>query len=336
MDLITLTLTKNHLWSAASILGLAGITYLSNRYVKNTVLTTNQTYFKAIEVQMQNQVHQMHNHKPITYIFWNGDMASTYLLIDLLLQDNIIQPLYVERYTIIKELEKDKLELLVSKNVSSTNNTTNTITNNTNTNILKDSKGNYKNKNTTEFLKNISLLKKSQDYELTQLNVLRMMILAQYPEFKNNLLPTTYITTIAKDLEYTSRFYNALRDIKPIHCDGIDFIEQIVRFLKHYDKLKDSGSSSRTISRPRIIIGCTKDYKNIKLLIQLIKLNIIPYNSNKTKYNTGLDSIGGIDNIQFALDIPILDMDNKTVKFMSVEFFPNDIMQYFLKKEIKK
>ena len=184
MDLITLTLTKNHLWSAASILGLAGITYLSNRYVKNTVLTTNQTYFKPIEVQMQNhvQMHHMHNHKPITYIFWNGDMASTYLLIDLLLQDNIIQPLYVERYTIIKELEKDKLELLVSKNVSSTNNTTNanTITNNTNTNILKDSKGNYKNKNTTEFLKNISLLKKSQDYELTQLNVLRMMILAQY------------------------------------------------------------------------------------------------------------------------------------------------------------
>jgi len=339
MDLITLTLTKNHLWSAASILGLAGITYLSNRYVKNTVLTTNQTYFKPIEVQMQNQVqmqqqmNQFHNHKPITYLFWNGDMASTYLLIDLLLQDNIIQPLYVERYTIIKELEKDKLELLVSKNVSSNTNTTIT-----NTNILKDSKGNYKNKNTSEFLKNISILKKSQDYELTQLNVLRMMILAQYPEFKNNLLPTTYITTIAKDLEYTSRFYNALRDIKPIHCDGIDFIEQIVRFLKHYYKLKDSGSSSRTISRPRIIIGCTKDYKNIKLLIQLIKLNIIPYNSNKTKYTTGLDSIGGIgglDSMQFALDIPILDMDNKTVKFMSVEFFPNDIMQYFLKKEVK-
>ena len=30
MDLITLTLSKNYLWSAISIAGLAGVTYLTN------------------------------------------------------------------------------------------------------------------------------------------------------------------------------------------------------------------------------------------------------------------------------------------------------------------
>ena len=43
MDLITLTLTKNHIWSSLSVLGLAGVTYLTNRYVNNTKQTSNQT-----------------------------------------------------------------------------------------------------------------------------------------------------------------------------------------------------------------------------------------------------------------------------------------------------
>ena len=47
MDLITLTLSKNHLWSALSVAGLGAITYLTNRYVKNTITTKNQTYFMA-------------------------------------------------------------------------------------------------------------------------------------------------------------------------------------------------------------------------------------------------------------------------------------------------
>ena len=105
MDLITLTLSKNHLWSAVSVIGLAGITYLTNRYVKNTIQTSNQTYFKPIEVlQNNNSFMKITHNTNIVYVFWNGDMASTYLLVDLLLQDKVIQPLYVERYTIIKEL----------------------------------------------------------------------------------------------------------------------------------------------------------------------------------------------------------------------------------------
>ena len=301
MDLITLTLTKNHIWSAVSVLGLAGVTYLTNRYVKNTELATNQTYYKPFETlqnynMFNNNSNASQNLLNINYIFWNGNISSTYILVDLLLQDKIIQPLYIERYTIIKDLEKDKLETFSR-----------------NTEKLKDKNGNYKNANNTKFLKSIATLKKSQEYELKQLEILRLMILKQYPEFSNNFLPTTYITTIAKDLEYTSKFYTALLEIKPIISDGIEFIEQVDRFLKYYDKIKDNNVS-------RIILGFNKDYKNKELLIDLSKKNIISINS--------MNSMNSENHIN--LDMPLLDMDKSNVKYMAVKFFPNDIMKYFM------
>jgi hypothetical protein len=307
MDLITLTLTKNHLWSAISVIGLAGVTYLTNRYIKNTENTTNKTYYKPFEINNNinniNNINNLNNlnniiSKNINYIFWNGDISSTYLLIDLLLQDKVIQPLYIERYTIIKELEKDKLESLARDNIQDVSR-------------LKDSKGNYKNKNNSKFLTNIASLKKDQEYEIKQIEILRLMILGQYPEFKNNLLPTTYITTIAKDLEYTSKFYNALLEIKPIHSNGIEFIEQVIRFLKYYDKIKrNSNNNNNNNSLSRIILGCNKDYKNRELLINLNKKKIISENN-------------------IILEMPVFDMDDKTVKYMAINFFPNDIMNYF-------
>jgi len=315
MDLITLTLSKNHLWSALSVAGLAGVTYLTNRYVKNTTLATNQTYYKPFETlqnynSFNNNSNTSKNLLNINYIFWNGDISSTYILIDLLLQDKIIQPLYVERYTIIKDLEKDKLDNLARDNEK-----------------LKDKNGQYKNINNTKFLKSIATLKKSQEYELKQIEILRLMILKQYPEFRNNFLPTTYITTIAKDLEYTSNFYSALLEIKPINSDGIDFVEQVVRFLKYYDKIKDKGfensneNSNNNSNVSRIILGCNKDYKNIELLFNLSKKKVISINN--------MNTLESSDNL-ISLDMPLIDMDNKTVKFMSVEFFPNDIMFYFM------
>ena len=311
MDLITLTLSKNHLWSALSIVGIAGFTYLTNRYVNNTQTTTNQTYYKPNEVI---NVGNIQNTKHIIYIFWNGDIASTYLLIDLLLQDKLIHPFYIERYTIIKELEKDKLQILARDNIARDNIASDTSR-------LKDIKGNYKNKTNTTFLQNISSLKKDQEYEIKQIEILRLMILAQYPEFKNNLFPTTYITTIAKDLEYTSKFYNALLEIKPIHSKGIEFIEQVIRFLKYYGK----GNGNSMLKGSRIILGCNKDYKNRELLINLSKKNII-YISKTIDIPKSMD----IPENNTILNIPVLDMDDKTIKFMAVKFFPNDIMQYFM------
>ena len=93
------------------------------------------------------------------------------------------------------------------------------------------------------------------------------MILSKYSEFKFNFLPTTYITSIAKDLEMTSHFFNTIKEIKPLYCDGIDFIEQVLRYIKYSGYIKnrnESNNINKNNNVARIILGCTKDYKNFK------------------------------------------------------------------------
>ena len=308
MDLLKLTLNKNHLWTGLSFVGLGTFTYLTNRYLTNTKETSNQTYYKPCEVIkgipnltiLNNTNANNNNTNNITYIFWNGDMNSTYILLDLLLQDTIIQPLYIERYTIIKALEKDTLDTIM-KNENNNNNKNNT------NGIQSNSNKKYE-----SYLKNIILLKKTQDYELKQLEVLRLMIASKYPEFRNNFLPTTYITSITKDLEMTSHFFNTIKEIKPLYCDGIDFIEQVLRYIKYSGYIKNrnennENQNSNTI--PRIILGCNKNYKNYELLLKLI-----------------------IKNIVSIIDLPLKEIDNTILKQRCNSFFSNDIMMYFLSK----
>ena len=297
MELITLTLNKNHLWTGISFLALGTFTYLSNRYLNNTKETSNQSYYKPYEVikgipnlTILNNNTNTNNKTNITYIFCKGDMNSTYILLDLLLQDTIIQPLYIERYTIIKALEKDTFEIIIKKEHNYKNNK-----NNSNSNKKYES-----------YLKNIVLLKKTQDYELKQLEVLRLIILSKYPEFRNNLLPTTYITSIAKDLDMTSYFFNTIKEIKPLYYDGIDFIEQILRYIKYSGYIKHNNENK---NRYRIILGCNKDYKNYELLLKLKNKNI--------------------NNIML-LDIPLKEIDNNILKQRCNSCFHNDIMNYFL------
>ena len=284
MDLITLTLNKNHIFSGISLIGLGLVTYLSNRYIINTKKTKNQTYYKPSElikgIPNLNYINNNNNNNNIVYIFWNGDIKSTYILLDLLVQDKIIQPLYIERYTIIKELEKDELENI----------------------IKKQSQQNNKDTIHTNYLKNIVLLKKTQEYELKQLEILRLMILSKYPEFSNNLFPTTYITSIEKDLEMTSLFYNKLQTIKPIYYDGIDFIEQVLRYIKYSGYIKNNNNNNNIV--PRIILGCNKDYKNEKILKKLIDINIVS-----------------------IIDLPLKNSDNNAVNYMCTTLFSNDIMK---------
>ena len=306
MDLVTLTLNKNHLWTGLSFLGLGTFTYLTNRYMNNTKETSNQTYYKPCEVikgvpnltiLTNNTTNNTNNNiNNIIYIFWNGDMNSTYILLDLLLQDSIIQPLYIERYTIIKALEKNTLDTIIKNEINYKNNNTNT---------------NNSNKKYQSYLKNIVLLKKNQDYELKQIEILRLMILSKYSEFRNNFLPTTYITSIAKDLEMTSHFFNTINEIKPLYCDGIDFIEQVLRYIKYSGYIKNNNENNKNIEFARIILGCNKDYKNYDLLFKL--------NSKNT------------NNIVF-IDIPLKEIDNTIIKQRCNGFFSNDIMMYFLSK----
>ena len=330
MDLITLTLNKNHLWTGISFLGLGTFTYLTNRYLTNTKETSNQTYYKPCEIikgipnltilnnntnnTTTNNTYNNNtnnntntNTNTITYLFWNGDMNSTYILLDLLLQDTIIQPLYIERYTIIKALEKDTLETILKNETNNKHNNSNNNNTNSNSNKLNSNS----NKKYESYLKNIVLLKKNQEYELKQLEILRLMILSKYSEFKFNFLPTTYITSIAKDLEMTSHFFNTIKEIKPLYCDGIDFIEQVLRYIKYSGYIKnrnESNNINKNNNVARIILGCTKDYKNYDLVLKLISKNT--------------------NNIVF-IDIPLKEIDNTIVKQRCKGFFSNDIMLYF-------
>jgi len=306
MDLITLTLNKNHLWSGLSILGLGTLTYLTNRYINNTKQTTNQSYYKPNELikgipnlKYINNTNTTNNNtnstnstnnstNNIIYIFWNGDINSTYILIDLLIQDKIIQPLYIERYTIIKDLEKDTLETIIKNK-------------NHQGNKDKDTKDQNK------YLKNILSLKKNQEYELKQLEVLRLMILGKYPEFSNNLFPTTYITSIQKDLEMTSHFYNTIQEIKPIYYDGIDFIEQVIRYIKYSGYIKNEYTNNIV---PRIILGCNKEYKNYDLLVKLINKNIVT-----------------------TIDLPLKTKNKEEMHYLCTSFLSNNIMKYFNNKK---
>ena len=102
------------------------------------------------------------------------------------------------------------------------------------------------------------------------------MIVSKYPEFRNNFLPTIYITSIAKDLEMTSHFFNTIKEIKPLYCDGIDFIEQVLRYIKYSGYIKNRNENNKNIEFARIILGCNKDYKNYDLVLKLnIKIQII-------------------------------------------------------------
>ena len=117
----------------------------------------------------------------------------------------------------------------------------------------------------------------------------------------------------------TSHFFNTIKEIKPLYCDGIDFIEQVLRYIKYsgYINNRNENNKNKNVNNnvnnniSRIILGCNKDYKNYDLLLKL---------NNK---NT--------NNIVF-IDMPLKEIDNIILKQRCNSFFSNDIMMYFLSK----
>jgi hypothetical protein len=326
---IAFEISRNVIFGGVSILGLGLFTYLAKRYLNTDNKTTNQYYTKSCEtMQMPNLTltDNKHNRQNIIYVFWNGDISSSYLLVDLLLQDKIIQPLYVEKYTILKALEYNNLEKLTKQYIANTNanakisglkdTTTNAkisglkdTTANAKISGLKDTTANAKIK---QYLEDIARIKKNQINEMTQLEIFRKIILNQYPEFQSNLLPTIYITTIAKDLEYTLNFFSILKEISPLYYNGIEFLEQITRFIKYYKPINEPINEpiNKTINKtnPRILIAYTKDSININLINKILI-------SNKLI----------LDN---KIEIPLKDIDNKNIMFLASNL-PNDIIKYF-------
>ena len=159
----------------------------------NTNITPNLTLTKLTTLQT------------IIYIYWNGDLNSTYLLIDLLLQDKIIQPLYIEKYTILKNLEYKKLEQMVKQYNDINSEPIN----------IYQKKVMYKIK---LYLEGISLIKHKQHKEMENIELLRKLILQKYPEFKGiyivrdithlfaNLLKNKY-----KDIEIFKLFTKGIK-----------------------------------------------------------------------------------------------------------------------------
>jgi len=277
MDDLIFRITKNQVFGVSSILAIAGFTYLAKRYLSNVEKSTNQYYIKSTE---QITIPNLNVLKPSesetnkhVFVFWNGDDSSTYLLIDLLQQDYIIQPLYIERFTIIKQLEGAKLETIARQ---------------------------YKDKSHTnqyKYLQDIAKTKKTQTNELTQLDTKRKIILNKYNQFQHNLLPTVYITTIAKDMDFTSSFFIALKEHQPMYYDGIEFLEQVIRFLQHYPSSRGK----------RIILGYNKESKNMVLIREMLK-----------KIKQGVIDNKEIKNIK--IDIPLEDVSSSEIKYKAKLF----------------
>jgi len=292
-------ISQNQIFAGISILGLGLFTYLTKRYLNTEKETTNQYYTKQTEIILGapniNLLTET-GQQQIIYLFWNGDINSTYLLIDLLLQDKIIQPLYIERYTILKSLEYHNLEIL-TKQYNEYKANKKIIELDENINQIK------KIKKIKEYLEDVAKIKKKQTYEITQLELFRNIINKQYPEFKQNLLPTQYITTITKDLDHSSKFFEVLKTISPLYYNGIEFLEQVLRFIKHHKAIKSIKSQ-----HSRILLGYTKDSKNADLVNKILARNIL-------------------DNIK--IELPLTDMTNNDIKYLSANVLPNNILKYF-------
>jgi len=254
MDDLILRITRNQLFGIGSIISLAAITYLTSRYISNTEKTSNQYYTKSelLSTPIINTISKLDKLR-LCYICWNGDMASTYLLIDTLLQDKIIQPIYFKFYTIAKNENTEYLEIL-------TNATLNTKHENKLENklILKDTD--------IEFIKVLNKMKLEQYNEMIKIDLLFKMIIHRYPEFKNNLLPVIYITNIKKDLDFTRQFYTFYKSITKYNDKNITGIENILRFWKYYI----IDNKINIIPGTKLILGYNSDHKNIKIINKIL------------------------------------------------------------------
>lgn len=290
---ILFKITGNQIFGASSILALAGFTYLAKRYLSNTRDTTNQWYLNSTELTTlthpsQNQV----DNTRTKYIFWNGSLGSTYLLIDLLLQDYIIQPIYIERYTILKELDKTYLADIIS-------------------NHGKPETHNKISPEDRQYLQSVLKIKTQQQRELSQMTIIRNLIFKYYPEFKQNLLPTMYITTIQKDLEMTSNFFVIVKQQNPLGFDGVEILEQILRFWKYHI------AKYPILSDRQLIIGITQDNPLLGIFTRIL---------HEMMTNRKISStLKGIN-----LELPLENVSNSDLKYKAINIMNSEIMKYII------
>jgi len=302
MDDIILRVSRHYITGIIGILGLSAATYAIRRYLSNNEKTTSTYYTRPDELNAIHNLTSLANPSARKiYIFWNGSFNSTYLLLDYLQQDYILQPIYIERYTIRKALEHDQLLRYTAEY------------NNSRTSGIKC--------NTTilEYLANIAKMKRQQSQEISLLTTLRRVITNQYPEFRANLLPTRYITVIEKDLAHSQRFYDALRVLRlqPLEYAGIELYEQASRYVAHMPNNIEQieALSSGQSSNQKIIMGYSQDSHLTSIIKKIEKEKD---KDKETKYI----------NSRYKIDLPLADISNSTIKYLASEKINKEVMRF--------
>lgn len=304
MDDIILRISRHYITGLTGIFGLGIATYFIRRYLSNTEKTTNAYYTRSDELETNfNLPSLIHSSARKIYLFWNASFNSTYLLVDYLQQDYIVQPLYIERYTIRKTLEHELLEKYTDEyNNSRTNNVK------CDTIIL-------------EYLAEVAKMKRKQDNEISQITTLRRVITNQYPEFRYNLLPTRYITTIEKDLTHSQQIYDVLRELNlpPLEYVGIEFFEQSSRYLKHIPSNPSKPSNPSNLRNTpeyieKVVFGYSKDSYLTPIIQNIMKkIQIKNQMQNATRNN---------------IDLPLAGITNNTIKYLASQKINKEVIRF--------
>jgi hypothetical protein len=294
MNDIILRISRHYLTGAAGILGLGAATYLMRRYLSNNEKTTSSYYTRSDEIDyMPNILSSISPTSKKINIFWNGSFNSTYLLLDYLQQDYIVQPLYIERYTIRKGLEHDQLQKYTTEYNQSK--------------LQSDYKCPHK---VLVYLASVAKMKQQQAREESQITNIRRVIANQYPEFRANLLPTRYITVIEKDLEHSQKFYNALRSLgsQNIEYIGIELFEQAYRYILH---LSTHVVPEFDNNQQKTVMGYSQDSHLTKIIekIEKILINQQPNSANK-------------------IELPLAGISNDTIKYLASNKINKEVMRF--------
>jgi hypothetical protein len=304
MDDIILRISRHYLTGAAGIVGLGAATYLLRRYLSNTEKTTNSYYTRTDEISIVPNISAFSPNARKIYIYWNGDFNSTYLLLDYLQQDYIVQTLYIERYTIRKALEHDQLQKYTAEyNKSKLSPDTNTKCPSS---IL-------------DYLADVAKMKRQQSVEISTMTTLRRVIINQYPEFRANLLPTRYITVIEKDLEHSQQFYDSLRtlNLQPLEYIGIELFEQASRYIKNLSTQSQHLELDNNQSI-KIVMGYSQDShlaKIIEIIIQKMA-QTKKENTNNQKHSKN------------KIELPLAGIPSSTIKYLATEKINKEVIRF--------
>jgi len=304
MDDIIVRVSRHYLTGIIGIIGLGAATYLMRRYLSNNEKTTNAYYTRSDELDntmngatsISIPLATNPSARKIT-IFWNGSFNSTYLLLDYLQQDYIIQPLYIERYTIRKALEQEQLR----KYTAEYNESRSASAVQCNPKVLK-------------YLADVAKMKRQQEKEISQIATLRRVITRQYSEFRSNLLPTRYITVIEKDLIHSQAFYDALRelDLSPLKYSGIELFEQASRYISNMPSSKPGINSQEQLeTNSKIIFGYSQDSHMTSIALHIIQITNKKENKKANK-----------------IELPLSSISNNTIKYLATENINKEVIRF--------